>query len=375
MPTLEQALGRGRLAEARGSRAHGRAQDQQRHRPSAAREGARRASASSRKRARASTAWRRPRPARASACRAPCTWARSTSRAKRRTSTACAASARRSCAVKSGDRTLRAAIDEAIRDWVSDPVGTYYLLGSAIGPHPYPYLVRQLQAVIGREARAQMLAKRAACPMPCSPASAAARTRSACSTAFSPIAASSSSASRPAAAAPSSASTRRRCRTASPACCTARTRCCSTTSTARSRRRTRSRPGLDYPGVGPEHALLQVDRPRRVRHGQRRRDAGGARGAVRRPKASCPRSRARTRWPAPSAGPRRIAGSACSSASRAAATRTCRFSRSTRAGRSAEACCRVTAFEQALARDVGKQAAVPRSWPSSRRAIPSRATS
>jgi tryptophan synthase beta chain len=59
--------------------------------------------------------------------------------------------------VKSGDRTLRAAIDEAIRDWVSDPVGTYYLLGSAIGPHPYPLLVRELQAVIGREARAQMI--------------------------------------------------------------------------------------------------------------------------------------------------------------------------------------------------------------------------
>jgi tryptophan synthase beta chain len=59
--------------------------------------------------------------------------------------------------VKSGDRTLRAAIDEAIRDWVSDPEGTYYLIGSAIGPHPYPYLVRELQSVIGREARAQML--------------------------------------------------------------------------------------------------------------------------------------------------------------------------------------------------------------------------
>jgi tryptophan synthase beta chain len=59
--------------------------------------------------------------------------------------------------VKSGDRTLRAAIDEAIRDWVSDPQGTYYLLGSAVGPHPYPLLVRELQAVIGREARAQML--------------------------------------------------------------------------------------------------------------------------------------------------------------------------------------------------------------------------
>ncbi len=60
--------------------------------------------------------------------------------------------------VSTGDRTLRAAIDEALRDWVSDPVGTYYLLGSAVGPHPYPYLVRELQAVIGREAREQMLA-------------------------------------------------------------------------------------------------------------------------------------------------------------------------------------------------------------------------
>ncbi len=60
-------------------------------------------------------------------------------------------------AVESGDRTLRAAIDEAIRDWVSDPNETYYLIGSAIGPHPYPYLVRELQSVIGREAREQML--------------------------------------------------------------------------------------------------------------------------------------------------------------------------------------------------------------------------
>jgi tryptophan synthase beta chain len=59
--------------------------------------------------------------------------------------------------VTGGDRTLRAAIDEALRDWVSDPDGTYYSLGSAVGPHPYPYLVRELQAVIGREARAQML--------------------------------------------------------------------------------------------------------------------------------------------------------------------------------------------------------------------------
>src|SRR5262245_58079982 len=60
--------------------------------------------------------------------------------------------------VTSGDQTLRAAVDEALRDWVSDPNGTYYCLGSAIGPHPYPYLVRELQSVIGREAREQMLA-------------------------------------------------------------------------------------------------------------------------------------------------------------------------------------------------------------------------
>ncbi|HTC15725.1 MAG TPA: tryptophan synthase subunit beta [Steroidobacteraceae bacterium] len=67
-------------------------------------------------------------------------------------------------AVTSGDRTLRAAIDEALRDWVADPLDTYYLLGSAVGPHPYPYLVRELQAVIGREARAQLLAATARLP-------------------------------------------------------------------------------------------------------------------------------------------------------------------------------------------------------------------
>jgi tryptophan synthase beta chain len=59
--------------------------------------------------------------------------------------------------VTGGDRTLRAAIDEALRDWVSDPLGTYYLLGSAVGPHPYPYLVRELQSVIGKEARRQCI--------------------------------------------------------------------------------------------------------------------------------------------------------------------------------------------------------------------------
>ncbi len=60
-------------------------------------------------------------------------------------------------AVESGDKTLRAAIDEALRAWVTDPDNTYYLLGSAVGAHPYPYLVRELQVVIGQEARQQML--------------------------------------------------------------------------------------------------------------------------------------------------------------------------------------------------------------------------
>jgi tryptophan synthase beta chain len=66
--------------------------------------------------------------------------------------------------VTSGDKTLRAAIDEAMRDWVADPEGSYYLLGSAVGAHPYPYLVRELQSVIGREARAQLQAQAGGLP-------------------------------------------------------------------------------------------------------------------------------------------------------------------------------------------------------------------
>src|SRR5690606_4796112 len=66
--------------------------------------------------------------------------------------------------VTSGERTLRAAIDEAFRDWVADPSSTFYCLGSALGPHPYPYLVRELQSVIGREARAQILERTGGLP-------------------------------------------------------------------------------------------------------------------------------------------------------------------------------------------------------------------
>lgn len=59
--------------------------------------------------------------------------------------------------VDSGSRTLKDAINEALRDWVTNVETTYYLLGSALGPHPYPLMVRDFQSVIGRETRAQIL--------------------------------------------------------------------------------------------------------------------------------------------------------------------------------------------------------------------------
>jgi tryptophan synthase beta chain len=59
--------------------------------------------------------------------------------------------------VTAGTRTLKDAINEALRDWVTNPHDTYYLLGSALGPHPYPIMVREFQSVIGREAREQIL--------------------------------------------------------------------------------------------------------------------------------------------------------------------------------------------------------------------------
>jgi tryptophan synthase beta chain len=59
--------------------------------------------------------------------------------------------------VDAGTRTLKDAINEAIRDWVTNVRTTHYLLGSALGPHPYPTMVRDFQSVIGREARGQML--------------------------------------------------------------------------------------------------------------------------------------------------------------------------------------------------------------------------
>ena len=60
--------------------------------------------------------------------------------------------------VTSGSRTLKDAINEAIRDWVTNVETTHYLIGSVVGPHPYPMMVRDFQSIIGREAREQLLA-------------------------------------------------------------------------------------------------------------------------------------------------------------------------------------------------------------------------
>jgi tryptophan synthase beta chain len=66
--------------------------------------------------------------------------------------------------VKAGSRTLKDAMNEALRDWVTNVRSTYYLIGSVAGPHPYPMMVRDFQSVIGREARRQVLQKEGRLP-------------------------------------------------------------------------------------------------------------------------------------------------------------------------------------------------------------------
>ncbi len=70
-------------------------------------------------------------------------------------------------AVESGSRTLKDAMNEALRDWVTNVADTFYIIGTAAGPHPYPELVRDFQSVIGEEAKAQMLAAEGRLPDLC----------------------------------------------------------------------------------------------------------------------------------------------------------------------------------------------------------------
>ena len=148
--------------------------------------------------------------------------------------------------VSAGSRTLKDAMNEAIRDWVTNVEDTHYIIGSAAGPHPYPMLVRDFQAVIGREARAQMLERDGRLPDASSPASAAAPTRSASSTRSSATRGASCTAPRRAA----TARPRRHAASlegAGAACCTARAATCCRTTTARCSRATPSRPASTIP--------------------------------------------------------------------------------------------------------------------------------
>jgi tryptophan synthase beta chain len=83
--------------------------------------------------------------------------------------------------VTSGSKTLKDALNEAMRDWVTNVRDTFYIIGTVAGPHPYPTLVRDFNAVVGREAARRCSTDTGGCRTRSSPASAAARTRSGCS--------------------------------------------------------------------------------------------------------------------------------------------------------------------------------------------------
>ena len=147
-------------------------------------------------------------------------------------------------------------MNEALRDWVTNVRDTYYCIGTVAGPHPYPAMVRDLQRVIGEEARAQMLELEGRLPDASSPASAAARTPSASSIR--------SSTSRRRAVRRRGGRPRARPPTATPPRSTAgapgvlhgnRTYLLQTDDGQIPEAHSISA-GLDYPGVGPEHALL-----------------------------------------------------------------------------------------------------------------------
>ncbi len=89
--------------------------------------------------------------------------------------------------VTSGSATLKDAMNEALRDWVTNVADTFYIIGSVAGPHPYPAMVRDFQSVIGQEVREQIMAKEGRLPDTLVPASAAAPTPWACSTRSSTI--------------------------------------------------------------------------------------------------------------------------------------------------------------------------------------------
>ena len=125
--------------------------------------------------------------------------------------------------VTSGTRTLKDATTEAIRDWVTNVDDTHYIIGSVVGPAPYPRMVRDFQSVIGREARAQMLERVGRLPTTVVACVGGGSNAMGIFHAFVRRRRTSSwSASRRRAKGSTPGATRRRCRGARPACCTAR---------------------------------------------------------------------------------------------------------------------------------------------------------
>ena len=140
--------------------------------------------------------------------------------------------------VESGTRTLKDAINEAIRDWVTNVENTHYLIGSVVGPHPYPMLVRDFQSVIGREARQQILDVEGR--LPDAVAACVGGGSNAIGTFYEFIGDQMSGwwAWKRPEKGWKPAGTQPPCRRADPACCTAQCRTCCRTSTVRFRRRT-----------------------------------------------------------------------------------------------------------------------------------------
>ena len=147
-------------------------------------------------------------------------------------------------------------MNEAIRDWIANVETTHYLIGSAAGPHPYPMLVRDLQSVIGREARAQILEREGRLP---DAVVRLRRRRLERDRPLPPVPRRRACALVGVEAGGDERGARGHARSAAAAsrCCTARAPTCSRRATARCSRRHSISAGLDYPGVGPEHSYLK----------------------------------------------------------------------------------------------------------------------
>jgi tryptophan synthase beta chain len=154
--------------------------------------------------------------------------------------------------VTAGAATLKDAMNEAMRDWVTNVEDTYYLIGTAAGPHPYPAMVRDFQSVIGRETKASMLARRGKLP---DAVVAAIGGGSNAIGLFHPFIDDAGVRLIGVEAAGRGLDTdptmRPACRAGAPACCTATAPICCRTTTARSSRAIRSRPGSTIPASAP----------------------------------------------------------------------------------------------------------------------------